>query len=167
MSADRAAAYMAMTPEQRAANDRKRLGSIRRAVGAHVAQAMLGGDLPRRQAAWALASELDAVDCEIEYPIRNSLKAFGADYDQVWVEPAPGLEPPVNLSSLRYALARHIAGAYTSGSDQQHARAQELATGLDSVGLNVDHDVDRLILAEMRRRPSDRGTDGRADNCPF
>lgn len=73
----------------------------------------------------------------------------------------------LNIPALRSALAHHIAGAYTSGTDAQVGRARELENELDNAGLNVDKQVDAIVLAEMRRRPSDRGTDGRPDNCPF
>lgn len=76
-------------------------------------------------------------------------------------------ERPVDIKALQYTLARHIAGAYISGNDQQVARARELETELDGMGLNVDRKVDSLVLEQMRRPPSDRGTHGRADNCPF
>jgi hypothetical protein len=68
---------------------------------------------------------------------------------------------------LMYDLARHIAGAYVSGNDNQVRRARELETNLDQRGFNVDNRVDRLVLGQMRRPPSERGTDGRADTCPF
>jgi hypothetical protein len=68
---------------------------------------------------------------------------------------------------LMYDLARHIAGAYVSGNDNQVRRARELETSLDQRGFNVDLRVDRLVLGQMRRPPSDRGTDGRPDTCPF
>jgi hypothetical protein len=167
VNADPAATYTAMSPEERAADDRKRLGTIRRVVGENIAQAMLSGDHSRQRMAWLLADDLDAVGCEVEYPIRNALKALGADYDQAWVEPAGDQKPAVNIPSLRYHLARHIAGAYVSGGDDQFARAKELGSGLDSVGLNVDSEVDRMVIEAMRSRPSDRGTGGRADTCPF
>jgi hypothetical protein len=68
---------------------------------------------------------------------------------------------------LMYDLARHITGAYVSGNDNQVRRARELETSLDQRGFNVDNRVDRLVLDQMRRPPSDRGTDGRPDTCPF
>lgn len=74
----------------------------------------------------------------------------------------------VNIAALRSTLAHHIAGAYISGSDAQVARAKELEHAVDDAGLtDIEDRVDRIILTEMRRPPSDRGTEGRPDNCPF
>ncbi|MFC8447569.1 hypothetical protein [Kitasatospora sp. NPDC057223] len=73
-----------------------------------------------------------------------------------------------NIDELRTVLAEHIAGAYVSGDGQQVARAKELEVAVDNAGLvDIENRVDRLILAQMRRRPSDRGVEGRLDNCPF
>jgi hypothetical protein len=74
----------------------------------------------------------------------------------------------LNLADLRRALADHIAGAYISGSDSQVQRARELELAIDNAGLtDIEDRVDRIILRELRRSPSSRGTDGRADSCPF
>ena len=172
MSNDRVAAYMAMPPEARAQVDRRRLGVIRRTVGEHIAQAMLSGNHGQQQAAWVLADDLEHADCEVEYPIRNALKDLGADYDQVWVRP-PQRDPwserqaAQTVDHLKAELARHIAGAFVSGTDEQVARAKELETALDALGVNVDKRVDSLVLEQMRIPPSRRGTGGRADDCPF
>lgn len=72
------------------------------------------------------------------------------------------------MDELRSVLAGHIAGAYVSGSDQQVARARELEIAVDNAGLvDIENRVDRLILMQMRIRPSNRGTEGRPDSCPF
>lgn len=72
-----------------------------------------------------------------------------------------------DIAKVRAALADHIAGAYISGNGLQVARAKELETALDDAGLNVEPQVDRIILAQMRMQPFMRGTDGRTHNCPF
>lgn len=47
------------------------------------------------------------------------------------------------IQTMRFALIRHIAdGLAHSESDEAHLHARGLAQYLDSVGLNVDRDVD-------------------------
>ncbi|MET9012271.1 hypothetical protein ABZX74_15335 [Streptomyces olivaceoviridis] len=50
------------------------------------------------------------------------------------------------IQSLRFALVRHIAeGLALSDGDEAHQHARGLAQYLDSVGLNVDQEVDAHI----------------------
>jgi len=50
------------------------------------------------------------------------------------------------IQSLRFALVRHIAeGLALSEGDEAHQHARGLAQYLDSVGLNVDQEVDAYI----------------------
>jgi len=93
---------------------------------------------------------------------------LGGDPDEVWTCPTEGAQPPtVRVDSVRRVLADHIAGAYVSGDTWQVSCAKDLETALDKAGLNVDNQVDSIVLEQMRRRPSDRGTEGRTHNCPF
>lgn len=165
--------------------NREDLTTTRRIVGKAIAHAMLSGEPSRMAMAWHLASALDSNGVEVEYPIRNGLKELGADYEQVWVHPASAdpwdtdpwaaaaaakeaaARQAIDVDALRSALTRHIAGAYISGSDDQVSRARELETALDQAGLNVDDQVDRLVLNEMRLPPSTRGAAGRLDDAPF
>lgn len=136
----------------------------------HVAASMIHGSYPERDRAWSTAHELQEQVGGFVELVKRSITMLGAVPEDVWTVPVERLvEPmePKQASTVRSALARHIAGAYISGSDAQVARAKELETDLDKAGLNVDDHVDRIVLMEMRRRPSDRGTHGRADNCPF
>jgi hypothetical protein len=164
--------YMAMSPAEQFAYQRKRFGAMRRLVAEHIAQAMLSGEHARQSAMWVLAADLDDAGLELDYLIRKNIGATGANFDQVWVRP-PQQDPwgaataARTVDHLQAELARHIAGAYVSGSGEQVARARELETALDALGVNVDKRVDSLVLEQMRIPPSRRGTDGRADDCPF
>lgn len=164
--------YMAMSPAEQSEYQRKRFGAMRRLVAEHIAQSMLSGEHARQTATWVLAADLEDAGLDLDWLIRKNIKAAGANFDQVWVRP-PQQDPWATetaartLDHLQAELARHIAGAYVSGSDDQVARARELETSLDALGINVDNRVDRLVLEQMRIPPSRRGTHGRADDCPF
>jgi predicted ATPase len=159
---------MAMSPAEQFAYQRRRFGAMRRLVAEHIAQAMLSGEHSRQSATWTLAADLEDAGLELGWLIRKNIEATGANYDVVWVKP-PLTDPWAarTLDHLQAELARHIAGAYVSGSDDQVARARELETQLDALGINVDNRVDSLVLEQMRIPPSRRGTGGRADNVPF
>lgn len=164
--------YMAMSPAEQFAYQRRRFGAMRRLVAEHIAQAMLSGEHSRQSATWTLAADLEDAGLELGWLIRKNIEATGANYDVVWVKPPltdPWATPQAarTLDHLQAELARHIAGAYVSGSDDQVARARELETQLDALGINVDNRVDSLVLEQMRIPPSRRGTGGRADNVPF
>jgi hypothetical protein len=163
--------YMAMSPAEQFAYQRKRFGAMRRLVAEHIAQEMRSGQHARQQATWVLAEDLDDAGLELDYLIRRCIEAAGANFEQVWVRP-PQQDPWATetaartVDHLQAELARHIAGAYVSGGDDQVARARELETALDALGINVDKRVDALVLEQMRIPPSYRGTNGRAD-VPF
>lgn len=164
--------YMAMSPAEQFAYQRKRFGAMRRLVAEHIAQSMLSGEHSRQHATWVLAEDLDDAGLELDYLIRKCIEAAGANFEQVWVRP-PQQDPWATQTAARTVdhlqaeLARHIAGAYVSGGDDQVARARELETALDALGINVDKRVDSLVLEQMRIPPSRRGTAGRADDMPF
>lgn len=164
--------YMAMSPADQFAYQRKRFGAMRRLVAEHIAQEMRSGEHSRQHATWVLAEDLDDAGLDLDYLIRKCIEAAGANFEQVWVRP-PQQDPwgaqtaPRTMDHLQAELARHIAGAYVSGSDDQVARARELETALDALGINVDRRIDSLVLEQMRIPPSRRGTNGRADDCPF
>ena len=137
----------------------------------HVAMSMIHGDYPERDRAYDMALELEReAPGFIDY-VKRCIAEAGKSPEAVWQIPretpdeaARGL---IQVNELRSVLSRHIAGAYISGGDHQNARARELETALDQAGLNVDSQVERLVLNEMRLPPSSRGTNGRADDCPF
>lgn len=164
--------YMAMSPAEQSEYQRKRFGAMRRRVAEDIVQAMLSGEHSRQSAAWALAADLEDAGLDLDWLIRKNIKAAGANFDEVWVRPPQenlwaAQTAARTLDHLQSELARHIAGAYVSGSDDQVARARELETVLDAYGFNVDRRVDSLVLEQMRIPPSRRGTGGRADDCPF
>jgi hypothetical protein len=130
--------YMAMSPAEQFAYQRKRFGAMRRLVAEHIAQEMRSGQHARQHATWVLAEDLDDAGLDLDYLIRKCIEAAGANFEQVWVRPP-----------------------------QQVARARELETALDQGGLSVDKQVDRLVLEEMRRPPCARGSAGRLDDMPF
>ena len=135
-----------------------------------VARSMIWGNWHEKQRAWELGHDLDGVLPGFVEQVKAFLHRYGHDVKKVWVQPSDGDQEKAEerqKSSLRYALARHIAGAYISGDDDQVARAKELETDLDRCGLNVDKKVDSLVLEAARTRPSQRGVGGRADTCPF
>lgn len=139
---------------------------LRRIVVGHVAEAMLDGSYETRKWAWSIATELSRGGVDIAAEAWERIAGLGGHPSKVWVVPAQvGGED--QEKALRAELARHIAGAYVSGSDEQVHRARELETALDGLGVNVDNQVDSLVLEQMRIPPSRRGTAGRADDCPF
>jgi hypothetical protein len=53
------------------------------------------------------------------------------------------------INTMRFALIRHVAeGLALSEGDEAHQHARGLATYLDSVGLNVDDEVDAYITEQ-------------------
>lgn len=154
MSADLSAAFLTVIDE----------------VAHSIARSMIWGNRDEKQRAWELAYDLNRTLPGFVEQAKDALRVHGHDAMKVWVEPTVDDEDRAlarQQTSLRYALARHIAGAYISGSDDQVARAKELETDLDRCGLNVDKKVDSLVLEAARTRPSQRGVGGRADDCPF
>ncbi|MFC1420807.1 hypothetical protein [Streptacidiphilus cavernicola] len=136
--------YLAMSPAEQFAYQCKRFGAMRRLVAEHIAQSMPSGVHSRQHATWVLAEDLDDAGLDLDYLIRKCIEASGADFEQVWVRPPQQQDP---------------WGAQTA--------ARTLETSLDALGINVDHRVDSLVLEQMRIPPSRRGTNGRADDCPF
>lgn len=139
-------------------------------VAHSVARSMIWGGWTEKQRNWELAHDINRTLPGFIEQVKEALRAHGQDVTKVWVAPPGGDEEQARTrqeASLRYALARHIAGAYVSGSDDQVARAKELETDLDRCGLNVDKKVDSLVLEAARTRPSQRGVGGRADDVPF
>lgn len=145
--------------------------SLLRHSSKHIATSMIHGDYTERDRAYDMALEL-----ELEAPgfidhVKRCIAEAGKNPEVVWQIPKETPEETarrsVQVTELRSVLSRHIAGAYISGSDHQHARARELETALDQAGLNVDDQVDRLVLNEIRIKPSNRGEHGRPDSCPF
>lgn len=146
----------------------------------HIATSMLHGDYPERDRAYSAAHDVDRTVGGFIDLVKSRIQDLGGD-PWVWTQPvAPVVDEPeapttgwgapkpaVHMDALLSALTRHIAGAYISGSDDQCRRARELETGLDQAGLNVDNQVDRLVLNEMRLPPSTRGAAGRLDDPPF
>lgn len=147
MSADPVAAYMALSPDGRAAHDRNRLGTIRRVVGKAIAHAMLSGDHSRQAMGWHLASALDAQGVEVEYPIRNALKALGADYEQVWVRPA-GPTATDNTAPdpgrILSVVVRQLIRMSTHWDDGVRECAREFTRDLDDAGFEIDRRMDEL-----------------------
>lgn len=137
----------------------------------HIATSMIHGDYTERDRAYDMAQDLEPeAPGFVEY-VKRCIAEAGRDPRTVWVFPAERPEEAAarlaDGAELRFELAKHIAGAYVSGSDDQVQRAKELETALDHKGVNVDNQVDRLVMDQMRLRPSSRGTGGRADGCPF
>jgi len=79
------------------------------------------------------------------------------------------------IQTLRFALIRHVAeGLALSHGDEAHEHAKGLARYLDSVGLNVDNEVDTYVKeqtgmepAEAQKPPSVRRAEWEAQPCPF
>lgn len=137
----------------------------------HIATSMIHGDYTERDRAFDMALELESeAPGFIDY-VKRCIAEAGKSPEVVWQIPKETAEETarrrVQVNELRSALSRHIAGAFISGNDHQHARARELETALDQAGLNVDNQVDRLVLNEMRITPANRGEHGRPDICPF
>jgi hypothetical protein len=141
-----------------------------------IAASMIHGGYEERDRAYSAAHDVQREVGGFVELVKRSIRMLDQDPQRVWREPSESAGGPApaagglhakEAESLRYALARHIAGAYVSGGDDQVRRAKELETSLDGLGLNVDNLVDRQVIEAMRDLPSNRGRGGRADNCPF
>lgn len=142
-------------------------GIIKRSA-MHIAASMIHGDYPERDRAYSTAHDVNYEVGGFIKLVKRSIEMLGSDPDTVWKLPTEESQPPaVRLDSVRRVIADHIAGAYVSGDAWQVACAKDLESALDGAGLNVDRQVDSIVLDQMRRRPSERGTQGRTHNCPF
>lgn len=141
----------------------------------HIAASMIHGDYPERDRAYSTARDIQDEFGDFIQLVKHSITMLGSDPDEVWIIPAEILdeaainepEPQINVRSLRYHVARHIAGAYVSGNNDQFERAKELERNFAQSGLRLASDVNDMVLDAMRTHPRDRGDGGRADNCPF
>lgn len=137
----------------------------------HIAASMIHGDYPERDRAYSAARDIQDEFGDFIQLVKHSITMLGHDPSRVWTIPVESREeqswPKVNGRSLRYHVARHIAGAYVSGSNDQFERAKELERGLAQSGLPLVSNVNEMVLDAMRTHPRDRGDGGRADNCPF
>lgn len=137
----------------------------------HIAMSMIHGDYTERDRAYDMALELEREAPGFIDHVKRHIAEARKNPEIVWVFPRETPEEAashlLNGGVLTAELARHIAGAYVSGGDDQVARARELETALDALGINVDKRVDSLVLEQMRIPPSHRGTNGRADDVPF
>lgn len=62
------------------------------------------------------------------------------------------------ITTMRFALIRHVAeGLALSNGDEAYQHARGLGTYLDSVGLNIDAEVDAYIRDQVGMEP--RSTD--------
>jgi hypothetical protein len=134
----------------------------------HIAAAMIHGEYPERDRAYSAAHDVEReVDGFIAL-VKRSITMLGSDPDEVWTLPAEVSESPTfRVDAVRRIIADHLAGAYVSGNSWQVACAKELETALDNAGMNIDRQVDSIVLEQMRRTPSNRGTEGRTHSCPF
>jgi hypothetical protein len=139
-------------------------------VALYVARSMIHGNYAERDRAYSLAQDVEPLVPGFTDQVKEAISRCNRDPWMVWNPPKETADDPavkLDIKSLTSELARHIAGAYISGGDDQVARARELETALDGLGLNIDRKVDSIVLEEMRNRPSTRGTGGRADGVPF
>jgi hypothetical protein len=137
-----------------------------RVVVGHLAEAMLDGPLATRTWAWSIAEELRRGGVDVADEARSRIVALGGS-PAAWAPPKAETATS-RVDALRSDLARHIAGAYVSGSDEQAARARELELAADNAGLtDIETRVDRLVLEAMRTVPSLRGAGGRIETHPF
>lgn len=145
-------------------------GVIKRSA-MHIAASMIHGDYPERDRAYSAARDIQDEFGDFIQLVKQSITMLGHDPNRVWTIPVESREeqpePQINVRSLRYHVARHIAGAYVSGNKNQFERAKELERNFAQSGLPLVADVNEMVLDAMRTHPHNRGDGGRADNCPF
>ena len=143
----------------------------------HIAAAMIHGDYAERERAWDAAQDMESEVGGFIELVKRSITMLGASAWDKWAQPTPDSEVPDaeilterearRQDEIGYAVARHLSGAYVSGSDHQHDRAAELERDLARIGLDLSISVNRMVLEQMRLKPADRGEHGRPDICPF
>lgn len=123
----------------------------------HIAASMIHGDYPERDRAYSAARDIQDEFGDFIQLVKRSISMLGGMPEEVWVIPVEICEEQpesqINVRSLRYHVARHIAGAYVSGNKDQFERAKELERNFAQSGLPLVSEVNEMVLDAMRTHP--------------